>query len=777
MSTELFRRLATSVLDHRGRWAAVLMLVVLAATAGAKDLEINFSVRAFFGGDDPEIKYLKTFQEAWGPDDDTVIIVVKSSGGSLFTPDNLERIQTLVEAAEGAESVERVSALTNAARMYGDSDDEIDVEPIHEAIAGVRTATEAGFVRLKNKIMGSHLFVPAFISADETATAILVELDESSDDVLAVQPRVEALRATLAEVEGLDDLEVAAAGIPVIRADFFNRLSADQMRYLPLTGFIIVVLMVTLFRRFHGMVGPCAAAMVPTMMVFGLMGYLGEPIGILNQALTTLLPVIAVADAIHLVSRFHEEVRRRLPPHATMTPEVRREAIIAATSKIGGACFLTSLTTAVGFLSLRVAEMPILRNFGTFAALGIIFAYATVLFIIPILLTFASGSVPDAGREEEPTPVDRGLLWCARLSLDRPWTILAATFTFILICLWFSTKTVADNKLTALLRPEHPTSRANELTSEKLGGLLGLEIDLVGSPEQLMEPEVLAPLLEFERWARTVEGVRTVIGPAGFVAELNAIVTGDEEIPQSRAGVAQLLLLTEGVDRMGELFNDDRGRGRMVIRSVDEGGLAFDVMYQQITEKIRTDLSDVPIRIHATGVPSVAYRGINNVTRDLRNSLGLAFVTIAIIIGFLFRNLRIALICLVPNALPLLVGYGLMGFMAWMLEPTPAVIFVVALGIAVDDTIHMMVRYREERAKGLTHRTAVERSVLHSGRAVGITSVILSAGFAVNTLSSFLTFTVFGALGAVVILVAFVCDLFVLPALLALFGEGARRPA
>ena len=180
------------------------------------------------------------------------------------------------------------------------------------------------------------------------------------------------------------------------------------------------------------------------------------------------------------------------------------------------------------------------------------------------------------------------------------------------------------------------------------------------------------------------------------------------------------------------------------------------------------------MRPHLTGTAYVAYRGINRVTLDLRNSLTVAFVVIAIIIGLLFGDVRVALISLVPNALPLLAGYALLGAMGWLLDPTPAMVFTVALGIAVDDTIHLLVRAREELRRGRGLDQAIRLSVLHSGRAVVITTVILTLGFGMNALSSFPANRTLGALGAVIMFAALLCDLLVLPALLAAFGRGSR---
>jgi hypothetical protein len=467
-------------------------------------------------------------------------------------------------------------------------------------------------------------------------------------------------------------------------------------------------------------------------------------------------------------------LRARGADTSAPSPEVRRAAIHEATSKIGAACLLTSVTTGIGFASLAVADMPILRNFGIYAALGIGLAYLGVLLFVPMALTTTRGSIPPAGRIDDPTPTDRVLLACADLSLRRPVWILAVTAVVLATSVWFGQRVVVDNNLTRSLQSTHPVTAANTLADRELGGIIGMEVDLRGEPDALKDPSVLAGLLDFEAWVLQQEGVRQATSPATWVALLHQATTGDYRAPDSAAAAAQFYLLAEGVPEFSRLVDGDYARGRMWVTLQDEGGQAYIKRAEALAEALHERLAGTPITAALTGTPYVAYRGINGVTDDLRASLMLAFVLIAVVITVLFRDVRTGLICLIPNALPLVVGYGVLGMMGWLLDPTPAVVFTVALGIAVDDTLHLLIRYREELGKGRTVDQAIRLAVLHSGRAVVITSAILAFGFGINALSSFTATQTLGYLGATVILTALLSDLFVLPALLKLWG---RAPA
>ena len=206
-----------------------------------------------------------------------------------------------------------------------------------------------------------------------------------------------------------------------------------------------------------------------------------------------------------------------------------------------------------------------------------------------------------------------------------------------------------------------------------------------------------------------------------------------------------------------------------MIFTQDVGAHAFGLLQEELDEIVLPALEELDLRPVSTGTTTVAYRGINGITFDLRKSLLLAFVVITFLISAIFRSPRLGLLCLLPNAAPLVVGYGLLGLVGWDLEPGTAVVFTVALGIAVDDTIHLLARYREE-LENWAPRQALTNAVTRCGRAVMTTSIILAFGFFVNMGSTFPGNRTFGALGGAVILSALLCDLFVLPPLLLLWG-------
>lgn len=773
----VFAQLARAVLAHRAATTLLLLGVLGVAVAGARQVQPDFSVEAFFGSEDEEVAVLAEHKSLWGSDDAVFLVILRAQEGSLLDSERLSVIERLTTALEADPHVAECHSLANAPALLGELPGLIELRTIVET----RPQGPEGLEAWRKRVLSNSALVPFLLSEDERVTAVVVSLDTDADDVRNLAPVVEHVRGIAARFEGQAGLWIGTAGIPAVRADFFKLIFEDQMVTVPAVMVMIALLLFLLYRRPHGVLVPGLAAAIPTAIIFGAMGFGGEPLGILNQSYATLLPAIFIADAIHLVSRFHEEARRMAGPGELLSTEQRRLAIVRASRRIGLACLLTSATTSIGFFSLQLAGMPILRGFGLYAALGIVTAYGTVLLVIPLMLSVTRGSVP--GQDGESLRrVDSALRACGTFSTSRPWVVLAVTAGVVVLSLHFSTRVVIDNELTAMLRSSHPTTIANTLVDDQLGGMLGIEIETIGPPGSHRDPAVLQALSGLEDWAAEQEGVRSTQGPANMLRLFTRATRGSSELPSRRAEVAEAFLVGEGagLDSVlvlgGQGGTDGYARARTVIRVRDAGGRWIETFSQNLQAELDERFAGVAVTPHITGTPYVAYRGINRVTRDLRNSLILAFVVIAGLILLLFRSPRIALLCLIPNALPLLVGYALMGATGWILDPSPAVIFTVALGIAVDDTIHLVVRWREEREQVEDRLEAITRAVVHTGRAVTITTIVLAAGFGVNVLSSFPTMKVMALLGATVVTVALLCDLFVLPALLALWGEKRSKP-
>jgi len=758
--TRVLARLIATILRHRSAGLIGVALVVFVAALGLVRLRVDFSSTAFYGDDSEAAQRLADFQASWGVDDDALLILIHPINPD---PDGVltdARLAAIAELAHALERGEQVVAVTSVAttplprpRLGPGPLTPIDLASLIAA-APTLDARSALLERLPT--------VPTLLAADGSEALIVVQLAFSSDDVMRTQAAVDALepllRAHDPKLEALG-LTRELAGIPAIRAGFFTLLVHDQAIFIPLALALIGLALLFIFRRLHGVLIPATAAAAATLCLVGLMAWFGEPVGLLNQAYFTLLPVIIVADAIHMVARFHEQRRRG----AAVEP-----AIIIAGSRVGLACLLTTVTTGAGFASLLLADMPILRSFGLYAAVGVSLGFVMVIVLVPLLLSFVNDQ-RSAPALPGLAPVDA----LVRLAITRPKLILAATFVTLALAMIPAQRVEIDNTLTGLLDADHPTSIASRRVDAKLGGVLGLEFQIhapVGL--DLRDPAVLAALHGFERWLAEQPEVRAVEGLATIVAGTGELFGGPATIPATRSAIDARL---DAIAPFAPLdrYMRDHGRSLRIHAGLpDAGGRGFVEFAEraeaELTRRLAAPNLPPQVRAHATGTPLLAYAGVNRITADLRTSFALVFVVVLGLIALLFRSLWPALVGLVPNGLPLVLGYATIGLVGQVLDPLAAVILTLALGVAVDDTLHIMVRTREELREGLPLNEALTRAIRQAGRAVVVTSFVIAGGLSLNLMSSFPPLQMLGLLGAVVISLAVVTDLLVLPALIVL---------
>ena len=759
-TSRLLEQLVAAVLRRRTLAALILGMVVVVAVSGALRLRIDFSSTAFYGDESGAAEQLAEFHRVWGADDDTMVVLIHP----IEDDDSVGVL--------GPERLAAIGELNAALRAVPEVRDASSIADVTLPLPGLGTV---GFAALAQTIVAQPPedrqamlerlpFVPALLSADGRDTVIVVELEFSSDDVARTRALVGELEAVIddhADTLASVGLAHELAGVPAIRAGFFELIVRDQAVFVPLTLLLIGISLFAVFRRLHGVVIPALAAMVPTAMLVGIMGWMGEPIGLLNQAFFTLLPVIAVADAIHMIARFHEERR---------AGHQRVDAIVRACSQVGLACFLTSLTTVAGFASLATATMPILRAFGLYAALGVALAFVVTLVLVPLALSV----VRDDRLPPAPARV-RMIDWAVAVSLRRPGTVLLVTLVLFGLALIPARQVVVDNTLSVLLEPSHPVTIASRRVDERLGGVLGLEFEIVApAGVDLRSPDRLAAVLEFERWLAAQPGVRVVEGLASAVAGSGELRGGTTEIPSTQAEIDARMALLAPHAPLHRVVREDGRRLRIHVGMPDAGGRQFVAFAERAEAELHGRLAAMPeLDGHATGTALMAYRGVNGITEDLRSSFAQVFVVVVAAIAISFRSLWPALLAILPNLAPLLFGYAALGLFGRVLDPLAAVILTLALGLAVDNTLHVMARTGEELRRGLAIDDALRDAIRHSSWAVAVTTLVIVGGLLLDVGSSFPPLQMLGLLGSLVISLALVANLTVLPASLALLrGRG-----
>ena len=324
---------------------------------------------------------------------------------------------------------------------------------------------------------------------------------------------------------------------------------------------------------------------------------------------------------------------------------------------------------------------------------------------------------------------------------------------------------------------EHPTWTAVVTAQEKTGGIIPIFIHINGEPDQMLEPEVLRGIdaLQEHLMAMPMAGFAT--SPASWVRHFHGLLTGEDGWPASREAAAQEILLAEmsGELPLDAVLSSDRARARIVALTSDAGGREFIKAKAQLEAAALEIFEGTGITVDVTGDGMLASGGVDKLIDDLLSSLVLMLGVILLTMMVLLRSMRQTLIATLPNLVPLVFILGTLGVIGADLQTSNIVSFTIAVGLAVDDTIHFIMRYREERRSGVGVETAIQRTFHGAGHAIILTSILLILGFSVLAFSSLTSTYFFGLLACVTMAAAIIGDLFILPALLQLFDKASSQ--
>jgi len=720
-------------------------------------------------------------------------------------PETLDAVGGIVRA-EPARFPMGLASLSNAAA-------EIDRGPLVAPEAEVGPEDVA---RARAAFDGPTLLDRRLISPDRTVAGVAVFLSEAVDDFPAERKAVAAIQGWLDDHPPPDGAEVQLAGLPYLHVSIVEKMVADQARLIPLTVLICLVVLWLSFRWLPAVALSLAAVLATTAWVLGGMAIVGEKITLLNNILPALLIIIGISYSIHLLGRYREQLRRG---------QDRDQAIRTTVLAMAVGIFLTAATTAVGLGSLVVARSGMIRRLGLTASLGVLAAFLITVLLLPSALRFLRArrwergfTVASTTGEATGEPGDDGqqgggggfleavAVRLFRFGLDRRGLVVGLAVLLFAGSVAAASQLRVDSAVLDQFDPADPAYQATRLQEDKLAGVRPLEVMLslrrddgaqasategageapIGTADgpTFVDAERLAALDRVADWAEGRDEVITTTSPSDFLHGLWRLLTGDPEVLDQAfvdddqvRGLVRLLRQRE--DGPLDRYLAENGRvARLELRLRDVGARAslrfFEDLEEAIDRELRPALQDdgLALGVEMTGEAYVGSLVVSTVVGDMLGSLGTAVVIIFGFIMVLLRSPRLGLLAMPPNILPLTLA------MAWMilrgipLNAATAITFSVSLGMAVDGSIHLLARFREERASGRSVDDCLLRAARGTGRAVVVSNLTLMAGFAVLVWSGFVPIRRFGELIAVTIAATTFTTLVLLPALLRLGSPG-----
>jgi len=802
----MFDRIASSLL--RFRIPLLVLLAVVAAVLATKAIQVrfDFSPRSIFLTADTELEFLNEHRDVFGNEDGTLMVLIEAE--DVFAATILQHIASLSVEFEDLPDIERVLSLSTMREIHG-SPGAIEITRLYEDLPETpaelealskeeRAAVDAELAELRERTITNRLFRHRFVNPEGTATAILAIFDQAVIEELDRRPTLNKIEELLkARTSG--EFTAQLVGVPVVNREYAVRLQGDMAQSIGLSGLLLVLVLFVLFRNRYSVILPLGAVSIAIAMTVGYMVLAGDSFDIINSIVPTLLLVIGIGDAVHFLTTYYQELG---------AGEDKRGAVHRMVRRIGAACLLTSVTAAIGFASLMVARIDIIKGMGRVAAVGLMISYVVILILVPTVLSLVEAPKAAVSRDLEAGVLGRLLARIARLVVERKVAIVGFTFGVIVLCIFGAQRVKTDNFLLEELFDRNPVSQAMHRAEDILTGVMPVEIaihtttkdedgNVVDLEYGVLDPEILRGMVELQAHMGEDPFIGHSVSIADLIREIGAVAEGNDSIPDTRAGAIQRLLyfeMSEDPSFLDSMVDGPRSRARISSSQRDWGTNNFFAWYEggadskchpqakcgtpmrALIDQVfgTTDGKKDGLEVHITGSNLVAARALSKLVDDMLFSLGTAFAVISILMMLLLRSFRIGLLSMLPNLIPLLMCIGFMGWVGIPIRTSTALIFSVALGVAVNDTIHFVTRFREELFRTGDRKEAVRRTIMSTGRAILFTSIVMIFGFGTMMTTDFVGIFQMGLLGVVTLSAALIGDLLLLPVMLVVFRPWER---
>ena len=679
------------------------------------------------------------------------------TGDDFFHPTAALAIREAVDALEALPQVRRV--------MWMDRAPPLNLFGLPEPALPDHRASPRRFDAARQRALDNPMIAGQLLSHDGKTLLLSIQADwfhvRSNDDCTVAL--VDTVAAVFAR-RGVD-FDVGITGEIPIRL-VMTATSRSNDRKFQLIAYSVVLLLATILFR-----GPSAVLITALAPIFGVFWTMGciryfhfEDNPFNHVVVPILLSLVGFTDGVHMMTQI------RVHRGAGLSV---RNALARALDEVGTACFLTSLTTAIGFASLGWAHHQIVREFGWCCVIGVGITFLAIMSTIPLACLSPLGRGVHRGQGQG--WIERNLDRATRvvlIVLHRRKTFVGLAFACTLLTLLVTSRLQPDERMLNAIPERSHEAKWLRHTDRAFGGLETAHVRVQWNPEiDWQSREVIAVSDEVERLLRDEPLLGTPLG----VARLIDALPGDAP-PDQKASMLELL-----PPQLRRVFIEpERQTLKVVFRLQDLGIAKYGPVFERVTERLESIRERHPqFSLTLEGSAVSRWENLYRITIDLTKSLGTASVVIFFVLSVVYRSLRLGLIALIPNLLPLTITATGMWLLGQPLELVSVIAFTVCLGIAVDDTIHFMTRYRAERLRHNDQDAAIEHAFRGVGAALLMTTLVVVTGFATVLWSDTREHHVFALMGGSTILAALLADMLFLPALLAVFDHprGVRAAA
>ena len=740
----------------------VLIIVALTAVFGAACFNVQFDsdFERFFPIDSDDADFYYAYRQKFGSDNEFLMVGIFDSAG-VYSSSILEKVDSLSQRIEKLDHVKRVLSITNAELPV--------IGSFGAASLPVLRYTNDTLIRLDTELMNQHrMFEGSLVDKQGKALCIFVQHKEQlprekADSLLGA---IETLTAQM----HFNDCRIS--GKIKSEQSYLYKTRHELLIFMSISAVLVMIFLWLTFRNAWGVLLPITVVLLSIVWTIGIMTLTGKAIDIMVILMPCILFVVGMSDVIHIASQFYEKIEEGFP---------RDEAIRLALKEVGFATFLTCISTMVAFLTLNTTSIQPIRDFGTYTAIGVAIAYLLSVTLLPWMLM----RVKDPNRFKIHTVnvrwdkfLRRLLLWVFR----NPLKIGISTIILLSIAVWGVLQIEVNNSVLDDLSKDDPIKQDFGFFDTHFGGVRGFELAVSSEKGNLLDYESIQFMDKLDTYLVDSMRLSALVSPARIVRLLNmARHDGDAAFYKLPASRSEHEALMESVSaylkdrRIREILSKDFRQGRIAGRIVDKGSLAVSKKNKLLINWLQRNGGSEYLNFRITGSSDLIDKSNQYLTQNMLEGLSLDVLVLMLIIGLMFRSLRMMLISILPNLIPLLISAGIMGIAGIEMKVTISIIFSIAFGIAIDDTLHLLSRFKLEIDKGRSLPFAMRTTFLSTGKAMILTAMVIASGFATLMLSDFKSTFYVGLLISLTLVIALLAELVLMPVLLVFLYKKRRK--
>lgn len=742
------------------RWLIVLLALPLVAliASGARFLRFDTDYRVFFSPDNPQLIAFENLQDTYTKNDN-VLFILAPENGQVFTVEALTTIKQLTKDAWQIPYSIRVDSITNFQYTKAEEDDLI----VSDLVENPSTLSKTQLAHIQKIAIMEPMLIHRLISekADVTGINVTIQLPgiNQAKEVPEVAEFVEKMAEKLRDEH--PGLTVHLTGMSMLNNAFPSAAKNDMATLIPVMFLVVMITLGFMLRSVSATIGTVVVILLTIMSTMGLTGWAGIALTGPSSSVPTIVLTLAVADSVHILVSFLYFFREGADKFEAMKESLRINL---------HPVFLTSITTAIGFLSMNLSDAPPFQDMGNMVAMGVGVAFILSITLLPAIMMI----LPIRAKKTTTRTgflVDRLGAFVVQRRVGLLWSM---SFLVLLLGAFIPQNEINDEFVKYFSR-NIDFRVASDFANERLTGIYTIDYSLEsGEKNGLSSPEFLKHVDAFAEWYRQQPEVVHVNTITETFKRLNRNMHGDDpawnKLPESRELAAQYLLLYEmslpyGLD-LNNQINLDKSATRFVVTLKN---ITTNALLQVADRAKAWQVAHLPKSMQVEGAsPTIMFAHIGN--RNIKSMLigtGSALVLISMILIFSLRSLRIGLVSLVPNLVPMIMAFGLWGMFVGQVGVALSIVTGMTLGIVVDDTVHFLSKYlRARREQQLSSEDAVRFAFTSVGTALWVTSIVLVCGFFVLTFSDFKLNSAMGLLTAITISFALMADFLLLPPLL-----------